>query len=114
MHEKDDLDRMLESSLSSYGDAGAEQGLAERILARVASEQRSTGAGAGMAQPRPPLGGSSGSGLFAFDSSLIEVSGAAGDSPVNSSAECRVGDAHKRSSRNLHRTGRRCRRVRLT
>ncbi|WP_348264213.1 hypothetical protein P8935_06690 [Telmatobacter sp. DSM 110680] len=41
MHEKDDLDRMLESSLSSYGDAGAEQGLAERILARVASEQRS-------------------------------------------------------------------------
>ena len=45
MHEKDHLDRMLESALSSYGDPGAdhrvELGLAERILARVSSEQSS-------------------------------------------------------------------------
>ena len=45
MHEEDQLDRMLESSLSSYGDpgadAGTESGLAERILARVSSEQSS-------------------------------------------------------------------------
>lgn len=40
MHEKDHLDRMLESSLLSYGDAELEPGLAERILARVSSEQR--------------------------------------------------------------------------
>jgi hypothetical protein len=40
MHEKD-LDRMLESSLSSYGDPRADAGLAERILARVSSEQGS-------------------------------------------------------------------------
>jgi hypothetical protein len=40
MHEKD-LDRMLESALSSYGDPGADSGLAERILARVSSEQSS-------------------------------------------------------------------------
>jgi hypothetical protein len=44
MHERD-LDRMLESSLSSYGDPdthlGADSGLAERILARVSSEQSS-------------------------------------------------------------------------
>jgi hypothetical protein len=44
MHERD-LDRMLESSLSSYGDPdthlGADSGLAERILARVSREQRS-------------------------------------------------------------------------
>ena len=45
MHEEDHLDRMLDSSLSSYGDpgpdTGMESGLAERILARVSSEQRS-------------------------------------------------------------------------
>ena len=43
MHEKDHLDEILESSLSSYGDPGAERGepgLAERILARVESEER--------------------------------------------------------------------------
>ena len=39
MHEKDHLDQMLESSLSSYGDTGTDSGLAERILARVSSEQ---------------------------------------------------------------------------
>ena len=39
MHENDDLDRMLNSSLSNYGDPGADTGLAERILARVSSEQ---------------------------------------------------------------------------
>lgn len=43
MPEKDQLDRMLESALSSYGDPGtdheAELGLAERILARVSSEE---------------------------------------------------------------------------
>ncbi len=45
MYESDHLDRMLDSSLSSYGDpgadAGTESGLAERILARVSSEQTS-------------------------------------------------------------------------
>ena len=46
MHEKDHLNRMLESSLSSYGDpghgdSGPDPGLAERILARVSSEQSS-------------------------------------------------------------------------
>ncbi len=45
MHEKDHMDRMLESAMSSYGDPGAdhrvELGLAERILARVSSEQSS-------------------------------------------------------------------------
>jgi hypothetical protein len=45
MHEKDHLDRMLESALSSYGDPGADHlgklGLAERILARVSSERGS-------------------------------------------------------------------------
>lgn len=40
MHEKDSLDRMLESSLSSYGDSGADSRLAERILAHVSREQR--------------------------------------------------------------------------
>jgi hypothetical protein len=40
MHEKDHLDQMLESSLSSYGDPGADTGLAERILARVSSEKK--------------------------------------------------------------------------
>jgi hypothetical protein len=40
MHEKDSLDRMLESSLSSYGDPGADSGLVERILARVSSEHK--------------------------------------------------------------------------
>jgi hypothetical protein len=41
MHEKDHLDQVLESSLSSYGDPGADTGLAERILARVSSEKKS-------------------------------------------------------------------------
>jgi hypothetical protein len=45
MHESDHLDRLVDSSLSSYGDPGAdtgtESGLAERILARVSREQRS-------------------------------------------------------------------------
>ena len=45
MREEDNMDRMLELSLSSYGEAGtdlgAEPGLAERILARVASDQNS-------------------------------------------------------------------------
>jgi hypothetical protein len=40
MHEKDHLDRMLESSLSNYGDSGADSGLAERILGRVSSETK--------------------------------------------------------------------------
>lgn len=44
MPEKDNLDRMLESSLSNYGEP--ESGLAERILARVESEQK-------LAQPTP-------------------------------------------------------------
>jgi hypothetical protein len=39
MHEKDHLDRMLESSLSSYGDPGVDSGLAERVLARVSNER---------------------------------------------------------------------------
>jgi hypothetical protein len=39
MHEEDQLDRMLDSSLSSYGDAGASSELEKRILARVSSEQ---------------------------------------------------------------------------
>lgn len=39
MREEDQLDRMLDSSLSSYGDLGPDSGLAGRILARVASEQ---------------------------------------------------------------------------
>ena len=37
MREKDHLDRMLDSSLSNYGDPGANSGLAERILAQVSS-----------------------------------------------------------------------------
>jgi hypothetical protein len=41
MHDEDHLDRMLESSLSHYGDPGAETGLAERILEHVSSEQSS-------------------------------------------------------------------------
>jgi hypothetical protein len=41
MHEEDHLDRLLDSSLSSYGDPGANSGLAERILARVSREQSS-------------------------------------------------------------------------
>jgi hypothetical protein len=41
MHEEDRLDRMLASSLSSYGDPGADTGLAERILEHVSSEQSS-------------------------------------------------------------------------
>jgi len=41
MHEEDRLDRMLESSLSSYGDPGMDSGLAERVLARISSEQSS-------------------------------------------------------------------------
>lgn len=41
MHEEDQLDRMLESSLSSYGDPGEDSGLTERILARVSGEQSS-------------------------------------------------------------------------
>ena len=41
MHENDDLDRMLDSSLTNYGDPGPDSGLAERILARISSEQRS-------------------------------------------------------------------------
>ncbi len=41
MHDEDRLDRMLESSLSSYGDPGTDSGLAERILARVRSERMS-------------------------------------------------------------------------
>jgi hypothetical protein len=40
MHEKDHLDRMLDSALSSYGETESDSGLAERILARVESEQR--------------------------------------------------------------------------
>jgi len=40
MREEDQLDRILESSLSNYGDPGADAGLAERILAHVRSEQR--------------------------------------------------------------------------
>lgn len=39
MHEEDHLDRMIESSLSSYGDLGMDSGLDERILARVSSEK---------------------------------------------------------------------------
>ena len=39
MHEKDHLDRMLESALSSYGDPGVDSGLAERVLARVSNER---------------------------------------------------------------------------
>ena len=41
MREEDQLDRMLDASLSSYGDPGPDSGLAGRILARVASEQSS-------------------------------------------------------------------------
>jgi len=41
MHEKDHLDRMLELSLSNYGDPGSDTGLAERILARISSEHSS-------------------------------------------------------------------------
>ena len=40
MHEEENLDRILESSLSRYGDPGADSGLAERILARMSSEAR--------------------------------------------------------------------------
>ncbi len=41
MHEEDRLDRMLESSLSSYGDPGLDSGLAERVLTRISSERNS-------------------------------------------------------------------------
>jgi hypothetical protein len=40
MHEKDHLDQMLDSALFSYGEMESDSGLAERILARVESEQR--------------------------------------------------------------------------
>ncbi len=43
MHEEDHLDRILESSLSSYGDPDTDSGLAERILARVSSERMPPG-----------------------------------------------------------------------
>jgi hypothetical protein len=39
MHEKDHLDRIVESSLASYGDPGPDSGLAERILARISVEE---------------------------------------------------------------------------
>ncbi len=59
MHEKD-LDRMIESSLSSYGDPathlGADSGLAERILARVSSEQSSNHSRTQRAQSLSALG----------------------------------------------------------
>jgi hypothetical protein len=54
MHEKDHLDQMLESSLSSYGDPGADSGLAERILARVSSEKKSKESASGW-RNRVPL-----------------------------------------------------------
>jgi len=40
MHEKDQLERILASSLSTYGDEEVDSGLVERILARVSSEQK--------------------------------------------------------------------------
>jgi hypothetical protein len=41
MREDDQLDRILKSALSNYGDPGMDAGLAERILAHVSSEQSS-------------------------------------------------------------------------
>ena len=40
MFERDDLDLLLDSALTSYGDRGMDSGLEERILARISAEVR--------------------------------------------------------------------------
>jgi hypothetical protein len=39
MHETDEIDQMLRSALSTYGDPGLESGIEGRVLARIAAEK---------------------------------------------------------------------------
>ena len=98
MHEKDQLDQMLESSLSSYGDPGTDTRLAERILARVSNEKIERER-VRMAQPPPSaVDCSSGGGLLAVESSCMEDLEAVGDPPFDSSTEHCVCDTQEPSS----------------